>query len=299
MKRAIVAVYRVRGALMFIAAGILMLNLLLSLTGLDENFSGEQWVTVRLVFAFGAMGLIVVSLLLVFAGPSALPKPETRTLQAPVQGRWRGMNSPATKVPSHGLRAYGQAYAIDLVFEPSDEARPAYGTGPAMRASDEYPAFGQPVLAMIDGVVVAASGWRRDHRARSNHFGLAYMMAEGAVRELGGPGFILGNHVTIRSDDGVFATVAHLQQGSVTVRVGDRVSTGQQIARCGNSGNSSEPHMHAQLMDRKSPWIAQGIAMAFAGISIEGSAESNAGLPANDEHMVAGSGSEITADTDR
>lgn len=66
---------------------------------------------------------------------------------------------------------------------------------------------------MIDGVVVRATDWRRDHRARSSGLAIAYMLIEGAVRELGGPGFILGNHVTIRGANGDFATVAHLEQG--------------------------------------------------------------------------------------
>lgn len=137
-----------------------------------------------------------------------------------------------------------------------------------MRPVDEYPAFGMPVFAMLDGEVVRASGWRRDHRARSNTWGIFYMMVEGMIREIGGPGFVVGNHVTIRSDEGIYATVAHLRQGSSTVKAGDRVSAGSIIGECGNSGNTSEPHVHAQLMDRVSFWTAQGLPMAFAGITL-------------------------------
>jgi len=150
-----------------------------------------------------------------------------------------------------------------------------------------YPAFGEPVLAMIDGAVVRASGWRRDHRARANTAGVVYMMIEGMLRELGGPGFIVGNHVTIRGDDGVYATVVHLQRGSVSVARGQRVSAGQQIARCGNSGNTSEPHVHAQLMDRASLWTAQGLPLAFSGIRTSGASEPLDGVPANEEHLLA------------
>jgi hypothetical protein len=204
---------------------------------------------------------------------------------APVRGRWMALNSPASTVPSHGLRAYGQAYAIDLVHEPVAAARPEFASGPAFRTNQEYPAFGQPVFAMTSGTVVRASGWRRDHRARSNSWSLLYLFAEGMVREIGGPGFILGNHVIIRSDDGVFAAIAHLQRGSVSVQVGDRVEAGVQIGRCGNSGNSSEPHVHAQLMDRRSLLIAQGLPMAFAGITLADGGEAVDALPANEEHL--------------
>lgn len=216
---------------------------------------------------------------------SRLPEPETRVVQSPVEGRWVAMNSPATKVPSHGIRAYGQAYAIDLCHEPDESSRPAFGSGRAMRSSEDYPAFGQPVLAMVSGVVVSATDGQRDHRARSSRSALAYLMVEGALRELGGPRRIVGNHVTLRTDDGAYALVAHLQQGSVRVRPGESVRAGQVVGACGNSGNSSEPHVHAQLMDRASLWTARGVPMAFAGVRIAGSSEPADGLPANGEHL--------------
>lgn len=56
---------------------------------------------------------------------------------------------------------------------------------------------------------------------------------------------------------------AHLERNSVTVRPGDRVEAGVQIARCGNSGNSSEPHLHFQIMDRPWPTFAAGLPFRF------------------------------------
>lgn len=215
-----------------------------------------------------------------------LPVRDPVVVLAPVVGRWAALNSPATKVPSHGVRAYGQAYAIDLVHEPVDRPRPAFGTGEAMRSVTEYPAFGQEVRSMVDGEVVTVVDGQRDHRARSSMAGFVYMMVEGSVRELGGPRFVIGNHVVVRSDDGVFALVAHLQRGSVEVREGERVLAGQRLGRCGNSGNTSEPHVHAHLMDRRSPWTGQGVPMAFAEVSVR-DAEPGVGMPADGEHLVA------------
>ncbi|MGC5627081.1 M23 family metallopeptidase [Georgenia sp. Z1344] len=234
-------------------------------------------------------GLVAIALWLVvvLATRGRHPQHEERTVRSPVVGRWLALNSPASTVPSHGTRAYGQSHAIDLVAEPDDAERPAFGTAGAFRRNEDYPAFGEPVHAMVSGVVVDSSSWRRDHRARSNGWGLAYLTIEGMVRELGGPGWIVGNHVTIRTADGTFALVAHLQRGSATVRRGDVVSAGDVIGRCGNSGNSSEPHVHAQLMDRRSLWTAAGVPMAFAGISLGDAAEPVDGLPANGEHLMA------------
>lgn len=235
----------------------------------------------------GTLGLLAVLLSIALAA-KRLPVPSPLPVTSPVSGRWLGMNSPQTRVPSHGIRAYGQAFAIDLVFEPADRDRPVFGAGSAMRPADDYPAFGQPVLAMIDGVVVHASDGQRDHRARSTWPGVIYLMIEGSIRELGGPGFIVGNHVTIRGADGVYALVAHLKQGSLLVAEGDVVAAGQPIAACGNSGNTSEPHVHAQLMDRASLWTAQGIPFAFEGIRIEGDPDARDALPGNDERMLVG-----------
>jgi murein DD-endopeptidase MepM/ murein hydrolase activator NlpD len=52
---------------------------------------------------------------------------------------------------------------------------------------------------------------------------------------------------------------AHFQPGSIRVKVGDKVSPGQVLGLVGNSGNSSEPHLHFQLMDRNSPLGSEGL----------------------------------------
>jgi hypothetical protein len=57
-----------------------------------------------------------------------------REVAMPVAGRWRAINSPADRVPSHGLHAYGQTYAIDLVHEPTEGGpRPGFGWWPLAR----------------------------------------------------------------------------------------------------------------------------------------------------------------------
>jgi len=89
------------------------------------------------------------------------------------------------------------------------------------------------------------------------------LVAEGMVRELLGPGRILGNHVVLDLGGGVFAALAHLRRGSLLVRRGDRVAAGQQLAECGNSGNSTEPHLHFQLMDHPSVLQAAGLPLRF------------------------------------
>jgi Peptidase family M23 len=57
-----------------------------------------------------------------------------------------------------------------------------------------------------------------------------------------------GNHVIVRMRPGVLALYAHMMPGSVRVTVGDRVQTGQELGRLGNSGNTNAPHLHFGLI---------------------------------------------------
>ena len=63
--------------------------------------------------------------------------------------------------------------------------------------------------------------------------------------------------------------------------------TTEVVGNCGNSGNSTEPHVHAQLMDRASLWTGQGVPMAFRAISLDDQPEPIDGLPRNNQHMTA------------
>jgi murein DD-endopeptidase MepM/ murein hydrolase activator NlpD len=209
----------------------------------------------------GAGALLVVWLALTLM-PTA-PQAQAVTVAPPVSGRWIAINSPARRVPSHGTHGYGQTWAIDLVYEPRQGARPAFGGDGWFRPAGAYPGFGRDVLAPADGTVVAARDGARDHRTRSTWPAVALMLVEGMVRELFGPRRLLGNHVVLDLGGGVHAALAHLQRGSIAVARGDRVRAGQAIARCGNSGNSSEPHLHFQLMDDPRPLVAAGLPFTF------------------------------------
>lgn len=113
-----------------------------------------------------------------------------------------------------------QRWAYDLVVEP-------YFTGSGELT--DYGCYGVPVLAPAAGIVVEAHDGEPDTTpgvASSN-----YVAPE-------------GNVVAIQLETGTYLLLAHLKPGSVRVAVGDRVAEGQEIGQCGNSGNTSEPHIH-------------------------------------------------------
>jgi len=58
-----------------------------------------------------------------------------------------------------------------------------------------------------------------------------------------------GNYIIIKSDLGFFVEISHIMQYSISVKVGDYVTAGSLIAKCGNSGYSPEPHIHIQVQD--------------------------------------------------
>lgn len=187
----------------------------------------------------------------------------------PVTGRWRALNSPASRVPSHGTRAYGQTYAIDIVAEPAEGGRPGFGWWPLARRSEAFPAFGADVLAVADATVVRADDRQRDHLSRTSWLAVVYFLTvEAVARSLGGARRVTGNHLVLDLGDGTYALYAHLKRGSLAVRPGDRVRTGQLLARCGNSGNSTEPHVHFQLMDSADLNCAQGLPFTWRGVGV-------------------------------
>jgi hypothetical protein len=79
-----------------------------------------------------------------------------------------------------------------------------------------------------------------------------------------------GNHVIVNLGDGVYAFYAHLQPGSIKVKLGDRVQQGQVLGLVGNTGNSTEPHLHFHLSDANSPLGCEGLPYALTAFEIEG-----------------------------
>ena len=182
----------------------------------------------------------------------------------PVPGCWTAVNSPTSRVPSHGVHAWAQTYALDLVHDPGNGAKPRVGWWPIARRPDDFPGFGKPVFAPVSGEVVRARDGMRDHRSRTSPPALVYFALE-SVRELLGPPGVLGNHVVIRCDDGACVLVAHLKRYSLRVARGDRVDRDTVVGRCGNSGNSTEPHVHVQAMTRPGVWLAEGRPLLLDG----------------------------------
>ena len=117
-----------------------------------------------------------------------------------------------------------------------------------------YYSYGKEVLAPADGAVVAVYDKFPDCRITGNG------QTDPSASDLG------GNRVVIRHSEHEFSTLCHLMPKSITVKVGDKVRRGSVIGRCGNSGNTSEPHIHFQVQNTKSFYSSVGLPIRFRSI---------------------------------
>ena len=199
--------------------------------------------------------------------PTGTPGTTEIELSLPFAGLWLVQNSPARRIPSHGTELLGERYAIDFIGA-DDRRRTArardWRTVFATEPPERFVGFGRPVLAPAGGIVAAVHDAEPDHAARRSQLALVPYAAGQAARLRRGLGAIAGNYVIIALDGGdAFVALVHLRAGSVSVAVGQPVVDGQQIASCGNSGNSTQPHLHVQVMDSADLSVARGLPVAF------------------------------------
>jgi murein DD-endopeptidase MepM/ murein hydrolase activator NlpD len=195
----------------------------------------------------------------------------------PFEGRWLVQNSPTNRVPSHGTARFAASYAIDFV--PVDEsgrtAPITWRTWLRPEPPERFPGYGRPVLAPLAGTVVGVLDAAPDHDAFRGLPSVGYALTQGR-RAAAGWEALAGNHVLLGASGGAVVALCHLQLGSVRVSRGDVVEAGDVLGRCGNSGNSTEPHVHLQAMDRVEVASASALPISIGGR-----------LPRNGEVVVA------------
>jgi len=149
-----------------------------------------------------------------------------------------------TRMLTEGQASYAQRYALDWAM--TNETG-GFVDGP-LDQNESYPTYGQSLLAVTDGVVIAVKDGIGDNNPETG---------ERPVRITRDT--IVGNYVMLDIGNGLNAVYAHLIPGSLTVKVGDMVTAGQEIGRLGNSGNSDGPHLHFHIETRT------GLARPLAG----------------------------------
>ena len=77
---------------------------------------------------------------------------------------------------------------------------------------------------------------------------------------------VSGNYAIIKHAKDEYAFYAHIKNGTLKVKKGDKVKQGQILGNVGNSGNSTGPHLHFQLMDKPSALTGQGLPISFTNL---------------------------------
>lgn len=172
-------------------------------------------------------------------------------LRLPFDGTWWVFWGGDDEAQNYHVISADQRHAYDFLIRRGGVTHREGGT-----RNKDYFAWGQPVLAPADAVVTEAVDALPDNTP-------GVMDPEHAA----------GNHVMLDFGDGEYALLAHLQHGSLRVHAGDHVRMGQRIGLCGNSGNTSEPHVHMHLQDDKPLFHgARGLPLAFVHYSTDGKA---------------------------
>jgi hypothetical protein len=122
--------------------------------------------------------------------------------------------------------------------------------------NESYYTFGQPAIAVADGTVVTAVNNLPEAPPKT--------FLPLPLKDLG------GNRIVLKIRDGVYVLYGHLMTGSITVKPGDTVKRGDVIARLGNSGNTSESHLHFHVMNGPEPLTATNLPWELDTFSYEG-----------------------------
>ena len=121
---------------------------------------------------------------------------------------------------------------------------------------ESYPYFGADIHAVADGPVVGVIDGLPEQVAGQSPTGLP-------LEQYG------GNHIVQDIGDGNFAFYAHLKTGSVKVKVGDQLTTGQVVAALGNTGNSDAPHLHFHVMSTPDPLRSNGLPFVLSAFRLD------------------------------
>ena len=189
--------------------------------------------------------------LLVTPRPNQVEAPSRNVtpMRLPFEGAWYVFWGGATKEQNYHVETPNQRYACDFVIVDAI-GRSYSGDG---KTNDQYYCFGRRVLAPADGVVTEVIRGVRDNQPGSMN-----------------PYSALGNAVIIKHSESEFSVLAHFKQGTLTVNRGDKVTRGQLLGLCGNSGNSSEAHLHFHLQNSEIIQDAQGIPCLFDTVVVHG-----------------------------
>ena len=173
----------------------------------------------------------------------------TTKMKLPFKGEWSVVWGGDTKEQNYHVESVAQKNAFDILIK-DEQGSTHKGTG---EYNEDYYAFGKELYAPCDGEVVLVVDGVKDN-----------------IPGVLNPIYIPGNTVIIKTAAGEFAFFAHFKQHSIVVKQGQKVTTGSLLGLCGNSGNSSEAHLHFHLQNTEDMTKATGAKCFFDQLKVNG-----------------------------
>ena len=168
----------------------------------------------------------------------------------PFDGEWYIANGGVTQKTSHSWDILPQRFAYDFMIV-DEEGRSYRGD---KKDLSSYYCYGKDILAPADGVVMSIK----------NNFPDCHIMDDGQpdpdTPDIG------GNRIIIKHSSNEYSAICHLMRGSVVVQKGQTIKKGDVIAKCGNSGNTTEPHTHFQVQNTAHFYSSIGLPIFFTNV---------------------------------
>lgn len=180
-----------------------------------------------------------------------LPKIERNStkLILPFKDEWTVTWGGDTAELNYHVESKAQKNAFDFVI--TDENGKSYKTDG--KTNEDYYAFGKELIAPCDGKIV--------------------LVVDGIDDNVPGelnPIYVPGNTVILKTANNEYLFFAHFKQNSIKVKKGQKIKKGETLGLCGNSGNSSEPHLHFHIQNVKDMNVATGVKCYFDQIVVDG-----------------------------
>jgi murein DD-endopeptidase MepM/ murein hydrolase activator NlpD len=167
----------------------------------------------------------------------------------PFKDEWTVFWGGDTKEQNYHVAYKSQKNAFDMII--TDSAGKSHKTDG--KNNEDYYAFGKELLAPANGEIVLVVDGIKDNKP-------------GVLN----PSYIPGNTVIIKTSNNEYLFFAHFKQHSIQVKQGEIVQQGDVLGLCGNSGNSSEPHLHFHIQNVENMNIATGAKAYFEEILVNG-----------------------------
>ena len=199
----------------------------------------------------------------------SLPKPERNKtkLSLPFKGEWTVFWGGDTKEQNYHVDVEAQKNAFDIIV--TDEKGKSYRTNG--EKNEDYYAFGKELIAPCDGEVVLVVDGIKDNQP-------------GVLN----PAYVPGNTVIIKTANNEYLFFAHFKQHSIKVKQGQKLKQGTLLGLCGNSGNSSEPHLHFHIQNVEDINVATGVKCYFDKLVVNGEVKTDYSPVKRDKVKIAG-----------